>query len=112
VLAGDKGRLYANAHNTTLTLLPRDTFKDFDPEQHALPYSRGHEAEWLAACKGGPPAMSNFDYAGPLAEFILLGNVATQIEGPIDFDPAAMKITNNAKADGLLRREYRKGWAL
>ena len=42
----------------------------------------------------------------------MLGNVATQFEGPLEFDPVAMKIVNNAEADALLRSEYRKGWAL
>ena len=42
----------------------------------------------------------------------MLGNVATQFEGPLDFDPVAMKITNNADADALLRCEYRAGWKL
>lgn len=112
LLVGTKGRLYANAHNTTFTLLPKDTFKDFDRERDALPRSRGHEAEWLVACKGGPPAMSNFNYAGPLAEFALLGNVASQCRDTIEFDPLGMRITNNAAADQALRREYRKGWFL
>ena len=40
------------------------------------------------------------------------GNVATQIEGPIEFEPVAMKIANHREADALLRSEYRKGWSL
>ena len=42
----------------------------------------------------------------------MLGNVATQFEGPLEYDPAAMKITNNSEADAELRCEYRKGWSL
>jgi len=30
--------------------------------------SDGHEKNWIAACKGGPPADSNFDYSGPFTE--------------------------------------------
>jgi len=112
LIMGKNGRLYANAHNTTLTLFPEDRFKDFKGPEASLPRSPGHEREWIEACKGGPRAMSNFDYAGPLAEFVLLGNVATLFEGPIEFDPPAMKIVNNAEADRLLRRDYREGWEL
>ncbi|MCX8035751.1 MAG: Gfo/Idh/MocA family oxidoreductase [Candidatus Sumerlaeia bacterium] len=112
LLIGSKGKLYANAHNTTLTLLPEKDFKDFQPPESDLPKTRGHEREWLDAIRGGPPAMSNFDYAGPLTEFALLTNVATQFEGPIEYVPAEMKITNNAEAHQALRREYRKGWEL
>ena len=56
--------------------------------------------------------MSNFDYAGPLAEFVLLGNVATLFDQVIEFDPIAMKIVNSPEADRALRREYRDGWSL
>ncbi|MCK4292829.1 MAG: Gfo/Idh/MocA family oxidoreductase [Planctomycetes bacterium] len=112
LLVGTKGMLHSTGHNTSYTLLPKDKFEGFEVPESSLPRSRGHEREWVDACKGGPAAMSNFDYAGPLAEFVLLGNVATQFEGKIEFDPAAMKIVNIAKANEALRREYRKGWSL
>jgi hypothetical protein len=112
LLVGQKGLLYSNAHNTEFTLLPAEKFKDFKGPEESLPRSRGHEREWIDACKGGPAAMSDFTYSGPLTELNMLGNMATQIEGAIEYDPATMKVTNNAQADGLLRREYRKGWAL
>ena len=38
--------------------------------------------------------MSNFDYSGPLTQFVLLGYVATLFGDEIRFDPQAMK---NAK---------------
>jgi hypothetical protein len=112
LLIGQKGLLHSIAHNTTLTLMPEAAFKDVARDPQRLPNSPGHEREWLDAVKGGPAPMSNFNYSGPLAEFCLLGNVATLVEGPLDFDPVAMKITNNTEANALLAREYRKGWAL
>jgi hypothetical protein len=112
LLVGTEGKLYANAHNTTFTLLPEEKFRDFNRQKHSLPRSRGHEMEWLVACKGGDPAMSNFDYAGPLAEFVLLGNVAAQYPEKLEFHPREMKITNHAAADRALSRDYREGWVL
>jgi len=104
--------LYAIAHNTSITLLPRDKFADLKEPPRRLPRSRGHEREWIDACKGGPPAMSNFNYGGPLTEFLLLGNVATLFDAELEFDPLAGRITNHAEADRALRREYRPGWSL
>ena len=112
LLVGKNAKLYSNAHNTEFSLLPKDKFKDFQGPPRSLPRSRGHEREWLDACRGGPAAMSNFDYAGPLAEFVLLGNVATQFDHKIDFDPMTMKIVNSSEANNALRREYRNGWSL
>jgi len=112
LLVGTKGMLHSTGHNTSFSLLPKDKFKDFEGPERSLPRSRGHEREWLDACKGGPPAMSNFDYACPLTEFVLLGNVATLFGHKIEFDPQALKIVNIAEANDALRREYRKGWSL
>jgi len=113
LILGTKGRLHANAHNTVIRLLPEDKFEGVSLERPArLPASRGHERDWLLAAAGGPKPWSNFDYASALIEFLMLGNVATQIEGPIEYDPLAMKITNSAEADALLTPEYREGWSL
>lgn len=112
LLVGTKGMLHSTGHNMSFTLLPEDKFKDFKGPSPSLPRSRGHEREWLDACKGGPPAMSNFDYAGPLTQFVLLGNVATLFGQRIEFDPQALKIVNITEANEALRREYRQGWSL
>lgn len=51
-------------------------------------------------------------YEKPLAEFVLLGNVATLVGKPIEYDPIATKIVNSPEANAALKREYREGWAL
>ncbi len=112
LLIGTKGMIHSTGHNMSFSLLPEDKFKDFEEPPRTLPRARGHELEWLEACKGGPAAMSNFNYADPLAEFVLLGNVATLVGEPIEFDPSEMKIVNNSEADAALRYEYRQGWSL
>ena len=112
-IVGQKGTIYSTGHNATFTMIPADQFKDVkkDAPQTVEP-SRGHEQDWLLACRGGKPAWANFDYADALNEFNMLGNVATQFEGKLEFDPVACKIVNNAEADKALRCEYRQGWAL
>ena len=86
--------------------------KDFRrPEPH-IPRSVGHHKEWVEACRGGKPAGSNFDVAGPMTETILLGNVAVRAGKKIQWDAEKMKVTNVPDADCLIRREYRKGWGL
>jgi hypothetical protein len=104
--------IHSTGHNMSFTLLPQDSFKDFEGPPRSLPRTRGHEREWLDACKGGPAPMSSFEYADPLAEFVLLGNVATLVGETIEFDPLAMKIVNIPQADAALHREYRQGWSL
>ncbi len=77
-----------------------------------LPRRRGTFGEWLDACKGGERAGCDFEWSGPLTEFVLLGNIALRTGKQIDFDAAAPRITNAPEADALLRQPYHNGWAL
>ena len=55
----------------------------------------GPHMEWVRACKGGPTPGSNFDYAGPLSEMVLLGNLAIRADGKrILWDSDNMEVTN------------------
>ena len=103
----------SNAHNTSFELLPADKFKGVDTKApQKVARSKGHERDWLDACRGGEPAWANFDYAGPLTEFNMLGNVATQFEGTLEYDPLEGKIVNHEAADKALQLDYREGWSL
>ncbi len=113
IIVGTQGTIHATGHNATFRLLPEGRFKEVQKERpERVDPSHGHERDWLVACRGGEPAWANFDYASALNEFLMLGNVATQFEGPLEFDPIAMKVAGNAEADALLRCEYRQGWSL
>jgi predicted dehydrogenase len=113
VLIGDKGRLFSpDDYGAHYELLPGEKFAGFQKPAQSIPRSIGHHAEWIRACKGGEPAMSNFDYAAALTETMLLGNVAILTGETIYWDAENMKAINCAKADCVLNREYRKGWSL
>jgi len=113
VIVGTKGRIHTTGHNATFVLLPEADFQGVETkEPKRVDHSRGHEMDWVLACKGGKPAWANFDYASALNEFLMLGNVATQFLGPLEYDPRAGKIANNPEADAALMSPYREGWAL
>lgn len=79
----------------------------------SIPNSIGHHAEFLAAIRSGGKTTCNFDYSGGLTEAVLLGNVAYKSAGKrIEWDAAAFRITNDAAANDLLHKEYRRGWTL
>lgn len=71
-----------------------------------------HIQEWIAACKAGKQPCASFDYSAPLTEMVLLGNVALQSGGPIEWDSGTMQVTNNAAASHFVQPEYREGWTL
>jgi hypothetical protein len=69
--------------------------------------------KWIAACRGGSKnTPANFVSAEALSTMINLAIVALRAGTRVEFDRVTRKITNNADANKLLVREYRKGWEL
>ncbi len=108
LFVGEKGLLVSNYGQHKL--LPEESFKDYKAPEATIARSIGHHQEWVEAIRGGKPALCNFDYAGPLAETVLLGNVAYRTGKKLDWDAAAFKARNCPEADRFLKKEYRKGW--
>jgi len=113
LVLGTKGTLYSpNDYGSKFHLLPEESYKDYEKPEQTLPRTGSHFGEFAAACKGGPAAMSNFDYAGRLTETILLGNVALRAGQKVEWDAKNMKITNIPNSEHLIKRDYRKGFGL
>jgi len=113
LVIGSRGTMYSpHDYGGEWVLLPLEQFRGFKPPQPTLPRSPGHHAEWIRACKGGAAAMSNFDYAGPFTEVVLLGNVAIRVGERINWDSENLRARGLAAADQFIRRQYRKGWSI
>lgn len=116
ILVGDKDTLFVPSYWGGGAFLSGAKLEDFKSVPETLPkggvddFEKSHHQEWLNACKGGPPALSNFDYAGPMTEAVLLGNVALRVGQKIQWDAKKFKVTNVKAADHYLHKEYRKGW--
>ncbi|MBI2298667.1 MAG: Gfo/Idh/MocA family oxidoreductase [Armatimonadetes bacterium] len=113
LLIGDKGTLYSpHDYGDARILLPRKQFEGFQNPPKTLPRSPSHHQEWINACKGGPPAMSNFGYAAFLTEVVVLGCVALRLNRRISWDAKRMRVPACPDADVLIRPPYRQGWTL
>lgn len=112
LLVGTKGVVHTNAHNSVCAVLPESDFPNVSGPPHSLPSVAGHQQEWVAACRGGPAPLSNFNHSGPAMELMLLGNVASLVGQPLEFDPVSCTIANNGEADRALRPEHREHWML
>jgi predicted dehydrogenase len=120
IIIGEKGMMYSpDDYGGFWALLPYESFADFKASPQILPrlespvtdMDERHKVEWIKAIKGGPAALSNFDYAGLLSEFILLGNVAVRESGTkLEWDGPNMKFPNAPQAEKWLKRQYRAGW--
>jgi predicted dehydrogenase len=117
LLIGDKGAILAGCYGESPRLVPETAMKKYKRPSRTIERipdgPDGHEQNWIRACKGGQPAISNFDYSGPLSEMVLMGNLAIRFpDRELSWDGAAMKVTNDTDADSYVRRQYRDGWHL
>jgi predicted dehydrogenase len=114
---GDRGKIVSDPRS--YALIPEKRQQEYGDPPKKLARSVGHYQEWIEACKGGKPGGSNFDWAGPLTEVVLLGNVALRLQMKEEltrkrllWDGPNLHFTNSDEANKHLRSEYRQGWSL
>ncbi len=119
MIVGDKGTLISDKRGRWV-LIPESRAEAYGRPPKKIDRSPGHYIEWINACKGnGPKPGSNFDWAGPLTEAVLLGNIALRVKlrgelakHKLMWDSEKFAFTNLPEANQYLRREYREGWKL
>ena len=138
LMIGEKGIISTNINDSS-PLTPKlylyDGQTEFGPETEDMPEPEyGHQRKWVDACKSGFRSKehldltSSFDYAGPMTETVLMGNLAIRSymlrneksNGGFDYyarkkllwDGDNMKITNIEEANQFVTREYREGWKI
>ena len=128
IITGTKGKMMCECYGANPQLLPTSKTKEINVPQTLARVPEGHYVQWVNACIAGygkAETSSTFDYAGPLTETILMGNLALRsyITKSADgksfpgrkkllWDAANMKITNYDEANQYVKREYREGWKL
>jgi len=136
LIIGEKGIISTNINDSS-PIMPKlylnDGTTEFGPEKEDNDEPEyGHQRKWVDACKAGfksPEHMaltSSFDYAGPMTETVLMGNLAIRSymlgkensKGRMEFfarkkllwDGENMRITNQEEANQFVGRKHRKGW--
>ena len=111
LMIGDKGAIYDPSEKcSSPRLLPESRMREAKLPAKTLPRVPGGDPflEWINACKGGPVPGSNFDYAAPLTEMVLLGNVALLARGKkLVWDAANLRFPNAPEFDSALRSAQR-----
>lgn len=127
IITGTKGKIMCECYGANPTLLPTSKTKEINVPQTLARVPEGHYVQWVNACIAGfgnAETSSTFDYAGPLTETILMGNLALRSyiikdssgkypgRKKLLWDAQNMKITNFDLANQYVKREYREGWKL
>lgn len=135
IFEGSRGKMMCDIFGENPTLLPTAEMNFFKAPEETLPRVKGtHQENFFDVIKNGGTTSSPFDYAGPLTESILMGNLAVRCynykvlkagKQPGDWDPynypgrvnllwdaQQMKVLNYDYANQFVKSEYRKGWSL
>jgi predicted dehydrogenase len=109
IFVGEKGSMLL-PHWADPQLFPEEKFADYNmPKLEDL----NHYTSWAHACLGDGTANSNFAYAGPLAEAVMLGAIAIRFpKEQLLWDSGTAQFTHHADANSHLTKEYRHGWQL
>lgn len=92
------------------SLYPAGKFADFKIEE--VP-GVNHYHTWVDAILEDRKTSDGFHYSGPLAEAVLLGNVATRCPGKkLEWNRKDLKFKNAPEANKLLTKEYREGFEI
>jgi predicted dehydrogenase len=109
-----EGILYVGDEGLMLDreIFPESRARQFADVPRTLPRRGGTWTEFAEACAGGEPAGCAFDWAVPLTETVLLGNIAIRVGKPLRWDGPAGRFTNSDAANALVRQPYHNGWTL
>ncbi len=125
IIEGSKGKMMCSTYGANAKLLPTSKSEGLSFPKKLARVPEGHYQQWVNACIAGygkNKVSSPFDYAGPLTETILMGNLALRSWTYKDannkftgrkkllWDAKNMKITNFDPANEFVTKKYREGW--
>jgi predicted dehydrogenase len=124
LIIGTKGKMMCGTYGSDPKLLPTSRTNEVNIPQTLARVPEGHYVQWINACIAGygrQEVSSPFEYAGPLTETILMGNLALRASNikkgnafpgrkKLLWDAPNMRITNFDEANQFVKRDYRQGW--
>jgi hypothetical protein len=125
LIIGTKGKMLSGLAGDNPALLPTARTREINVPQTIARVPEGHYIQWVNACIAGygkNQLSSSFDYAGPLTETVLMGNLALMAwnirndkgeftgRKKLMWDADNMKVTNYDEVNRFVKREYKNGY--
>jgi hypothetical protein len=119
IFYGTRGKIMCGTYGKNPTLLPTREMENFQQPVKTIrrisnAMSGGHEQDWIRACKEDKDtrleASSNFNYAGPLNEMVVMGVLAVRLQSlqrKLIWNGPNMRFTNigtGRSASGYLQK--------
>lgn len=112
VFVGSKGYMATTSRGEGVWLLPASRWADYKLPPQMLQRGINHQQDWIRACKGGAPGVSDFAVATKYIEWLALGAIALRVPGKLMWDANRRRFSNSEEANKLLKPFLRKGWEL
>lgn len=110
VIYSDDVTFLGGTHSAKLSVLSGAEQDDL-PEAPSADTNEDHMKNFLLAAMGKEECNSKFAVSGPLTQVFMLGCIAQRLGGTLKFDAEKGEITNNDRANQLLKGHApRKGW--
>ncbi|MCU1258376.1 MAG: oxidoreductase domain protein [Bryobacterales bacterium] len=110
LFVGEHGYLSTGAYGEGTRLLSSEQLKTYRFRVASREPISVHYQNWIRSAKEGKQATSDFRIAGPFTEWVLLGALSLRVKGKLEWDSAAMRVTNIEEANEFLRPTIRDGW--
>ncbi len=114
IFVGDKGKIMCGCYGKNPQIIPYSEMKKYNrPPKTLERVETSHEMNWIEAIKNNKQASSNFDYAGPFTEMVLMGNLSLYKPGhKLEWDGEKMEVTNYPELNALVNPARKAGWEL
>jgi predicted dehydrogenase len=114
-IIGDSGIIQTDEYSAQARILPESRFQELRPSlpPRSLRRIRGsHLEEFFNAIRENREASSDFSYAGPFTETVLLGCIAQRLGRRLQFDGTKGQFLDDDEANSLIDKHYPEGWIL
>lgn len=118
-LRGTLGTLYSNQSGYRINPSPDGQFQNLEPRMAPLEKlqveqntTADHVRNFLDCVKSRQKPRADLEVGHRSTTFALLGNIALEVGGRIQWDPKSERIIEPEEANALLHYQYRKPWKL
>jgi hypothetical protein len=113
VFVGSKGYMATTNRGEGVWLRPASRWAEYRLPPQSLTRGVNHVQDWIRACKGGTPGVSDFAVTTKYLEWLTLGVAALRVPNvKLLWDAKNQRFSNNQEATSYLKPFMRKGWEM
>lgn len=113
LFVGDEGKILGGFRGEEPRIIPARKMQAYGGQKTLAADQPERRTDiWIPSFLEKKESPGSFLHAGPVTEAINLAAVALRTGKRVEYDSAAMRITNDEAANAFLTREYRPGWEM